>query len=99
MKWMKKLALHYEGMKDRYPNDKLMILFDIDGTILDMRHMIFHILKSFDENHSSKFFKNLTLSDIVVHENQVEKLLTKMGILVNQKNEILEWYKTHRWTP
>lgn len=34
--WMKRLALHYERVKYLQPEDKLMILFDIDGTILDM---------------------------------------------------------------
>ncbi len=98
MNWMKKLAYHYEGMKQKYPKDKLMILFDIDGTILDMRHMILHVLKSFDEEHGFRFFSNLTLNDITIHENQVEKLLSRMGILKSQQGEIMEWYNAHRWT-
>lgn len=31
--WMKRLALHYERVKYLQPEDKLMILFDIDGTL------------------------------------------------------------------
>ena len=78
--WMKKLDLHYKKIRSLYPEDRLMILFDIDGTILDMRHMILHVLKSFDRSHGASFFKNLRFEDIAVHENQVEKLLTKLRI-------------------
>ena len=96
--WMKKLDLHYKKIRSRYPEDRLMILFDIDGTILDMRHMILHVLKSFDRSHGANFFKNLGLGDISVHENQVEKLLAKLGISDENLEKILCWYKEHRWT-
>lgn len=46
--WMKSLSAHYEAMRKRFPDDRLIILFDIDGTILDARHMIHYILKSYD---------------------------------------------------
>lgn len=96
--WMKKLDLHYKKIRSRYPEDRLMILFDIDGTILDMRHMILHVLKSFDRSHGANFFKNLGLGDISVHENQVEKLLAKFEIPAEDREKILCWYKEHRWT-
>ena len=96
--WMKKLALHYEKTRRLYPEDKLMILFDIDGTILDMRHMILHILKSFDQNHSTYFFENLKLGDITVHENQAKKLLAQLKIPRKSFERILRWYETHRWS-
>lgn len=100
MTWMKKLALHYENMKNMYPEDKLMILFDIEGTILDMRYSILHILKSFDENHGTQSFKNLKLEAITVHENQVEKLLIELNIQdENLREKILDWYNTYRWSP
>lgn len=47
--WMKTLAGYYEVMRRKYPKEKLLIAFDIDGTILDMRHMIKYTLKTFDD--------------------------------------------------
>ena len=44
--WMKKLAKHYEKIRARHPDGELLILFDIDGTILDLRCMVLHVLKS-----------------------------------------------------
>ena len=40
--WMSALAHHYEKTTERYPGEKLLIMFDIDGTIIDTRYMILH---------------------------------------------------------
>ena len=40
--WMSALAHHYEKTRERYPGEKLLIMFDIDGTIIDTRYMILH---------------------------------------------------------
>ncbi len=96
--WMRKLASYYKNMRDLYPEDRLTILFDIDGTILDMRYMILYVLKSFDQNHDSHFFETLRLGDITVHENQVEKLLTRLKIPVETMKRVLLWYEAYRWS-
>ncbi len=54
--WMKKLARHYEKTRKKYPDDELIILFDIDGTILDMRHMVVHVLKAYDAAHETPLY-------------------------------------------
>jgi hypothetical protein len=95
---MKELALHYQKTRDLYTEDKLVILFDIDGTILDMRYMILHVLKSFDQNCGTRFFEGLKLRDIKVHENQIEKLLAPLNIPEEWQERILRWYKSCRWS-
>ena len=96
--WMTELAAHYEASKRKYPNDKLLILFDIDGTILDMRYMVRHLLRTYDRNFGSGFFKNLTISEIKVHENQVAPLLTDLQIGLAEQERILDWYRAHAWS-
>ena len=54
--WMTELASHYEKIRDQYPQDRHIILFDIDGTILDSRNMVLHVLQAFDEERSTSFF-------------------------------------------
>jgi len=95
---MKKLALHYEKIRSLYPEDMLMILFDIDGTILDMRYMIHCVLKDFDRKHDTSFFESLKASDIDVHENQVGKLLSQLRMRREQREKILSWYLEKRWS-
>lgn len=46
-----------QWVKHLQPEDKLKILFDIYGTILDMRYMILYDLQSFDYYHGTCFFK------------------------------------------
>lgn len=96
--WMAELVSHYEDMTRRYPQDKLMILFDIDGTILDMRHMILFVLKSFDKEHNTRFFRNLKIADLTIHENQVDHLLARMQIPKEEQKVILDWYDKNRWS-
>ena len=96
--WMKKLSLHYERTRTLYPADRLMIIFDIDGTILDMRYMILHVLKSFDQQHATGFFNALTISDVRVHENQIAPLIKTFVRSQRQREEVTHWYVTHRWS-
>ena len=70
--WMKSLSNQYTRAYDEFPDKQLMILFDIDGSILDMRHMILMVLQAFDHNHATNHFEGLRLSRITVHENKVE---------------------------
>lgn len=95
--WMKKLAVRYEKVKKANPEQDLIILFDIDGTILDMRYMILHVLTAYDEHQGTRLFEDLSITDITVHENQVNELIARLAISDMQKQSILAWYKEHRW--
>jgi len=96
--WMSKLASYYEKMRKRYHDDRLLILFDIDGTIIDMRFMIHYVLKSYDQHHGTSFFKNLKVNGIDVHENQLDQFLKQLDISPLNKEIIFNWYLKQRWT-
>ena len=97
--WMLELAAKYEDTRRQYPQDKLIILFDIDGTILDTRYMVLHVLQAFDKEHATHLFEELQVSDIKVHENQVDRLLAELQIPNQEQKRILDWYNRQRWTP
>ena len=59
-RWMNKLSYHYQKMSHLFPDDRLIILFDIDGTIVDTRYMVLHALNSFDQIHGTSYFTNWT---------------------------------------
>ena len=86
---MKKLSLHYEKTRNLRPADHLMVVFDIGGTILDMRYMILSVLKSFDRRQATGFFNTLTVSDIKVHENQIDPLVATFVPSQKQMDEVL----------
>jgi hypothetical protein len=97
--WMSELAAHYEATKQRFPNDKLLILFDIDGTILDMRYLVLHVLHRYDRVHGTHYFQQLGVDDITVHENQIAPLLSTLNIPVDTQAKLLHWFEAEAWSP
>jgi phosphoglycolate phosphatase-like HAD superfamily hydrolase len=96
---MRRLAAHYGRFRSEYPQDQLLIVFDIDGTILDMRHMVRHVLLSFDQAHGSDWFHGLTAYDVTVHENRVDRLLRDMALPASIAERVYRWYLEQRWQP
>jgi hypothetical protein len=96
---MRRLAAHYGRARSEYPEDQLLIVFDIDGTILDMRHMVRHVLLLFDRAHGSDWFHGLTADDVTVHENQVDQLLRDMALPTPVAERAYRWYLEQRWQP
>ncbi len=96
--WMHALSSQYESARTRLAGERLMLLTDIDGTIIDMRHLILEVLWGFDREHDTGFFEKLQLGDINVHENQIEQLLTELKIPAGTQSEIMQWYLEKRWS-
>ena len=96
--WMTELARHYHKVRARYPDDRLLILFDIDGTILDMRCMILYLLRRYDQEHGTKYFQELKVDDIRVHENQVGNLLDELSLPRALAGKVADWFIEHRWS-
>lgn len=98
-KWMQALSAQFEQACQRYPGERLMLLLDIDGTIIDMRHMILAVLYAYDRTHATSYFERLQLTDINVHENEVDALLATLNVPAEAQDDILAWYLEQRWTP
>ena len=96
--WMTALADHYEQTRRDFLQDRLMILFDIDDTILDLRHMIRFLLQRYDQLNQTHFFQNLQLSEITVPEHDIAPLLAQQAIPASQQSKILRWYADHAWS-
>jgi hypothetical protein len=99
MHWMRSLADHYAQMRQAHPGQPLLVVFDIDGTILDMRHMVCQVLLSYDRAHGTTYFVGLSPDDIDVHENQVEGWLERRALPPVVRRHILRWYLDKRWEP
>lgn len=96
--WMEALSAQFKQAYTQYPEKRLMLLFDIDGTILDMRHVVLAVLQAYDRTHSTDFFVRLQLSNIRVHENQVDKLLEELNVPLGERDGIMSWYLEQQWT-
>ena len=97
--WMRRLAEHYAGFRRSEPDERLLIVFDIDGTILDLRHMVRHVLLEYDRDQGTDFFHGLRAEDIDVHENRVDEFLDGRALPARTRDEVLAWYLDRRWQP
>ncbi|MCH8103389.1 MAG: hypothetical protein IIB28_09595 [Chloroflexi bacterium] len=95
--WMGALALHYDAVRRRYPDETLMILFDIDGTIVDMRYLIMRVLQDYDLEHGTGYFQSLDVAGITVHENDVGTLLDEIKVPSETQPAVLKWWADRRW--
>jgi len=91
--WMQILATHYGRMQARYDGRPLIILFDIDGTILDMRFMIYNVLKRFDKDNDTDHFEDIAVSDIDFHEEHVTGFLDRLKLSRDHQLKILYRYE------
>ena len=60
---MGRLASHYRRMRTEYPDDQLIVLFDVDGTIVDLRHMVLRLLREHDQKYGTSYFRALSLEE------------------------------------
>jgi phosphoglycolate phosphatase-like HAD superfamily hydrolase len=95
--WMRALASHYSVVRDRNPSDELAIVFDIDGTILDLRHLTVHVLLAYDRDRGTDRFHGLVAEDVTTPENQVEALLESLGVPEAQRDDVSAYYRRHLW--
>ena len=77
--WMQALATKFAAAIRHYPDDELMIVFDIDGTILNMRYMVSHVLIDYDRSHGTDHFAGLGPEDVTEHVNHIDQFLGKRG--------------------
>ena len=91
--WMTALSEHFRQTRVDHPDDRLIIVFDIDGTILDMRHMILYVLNQFDRQQDTSYFQNLTFHDIDFHEDHVSLLLERLSVPPGDRKAILSGFE------
>ena len=85
-------------MRTAFPGEQLIVLFDIDGTIVDLRHMVLRLLREYDQTHGTCHFRSLGLSEINVNENQIEALLDSMPHLSDDvRADVTRWYRKRYW--
>jgi hypothetical protein len=94
---MHALADHYANVRRAHPSDELCIVFDIDGTILDLRHLVTYALLSYDREQGTRLFHGVVPEDITVPENQIEALLDRLEVPDEHREEVAEFYRRRLW--
>ncbi|MHA1170196.1 MAG: hypothetical protein ACTSRU_20405 [Candidatus Hodarchaeales archaeon] len=95
--WMQKLSDHYTLMKKKYPDDNLILIFDIDGTIVDMRYVVLYLFQGYDRLNGTNYFSGLTLETITATEIDIDKILKDLNVPEEEHEAILDYYWSHKW--
>ncbi|GAB4352951.1 MAG: hypothetical protein Kow0073_08880 [Immundisolibacter sp.] len=94
--WTRALLHHHETAQRRFPNQRLLVLFDVDGTFLDMRLALTELLRAYDAAHDSAYFANLAPTDLDLFGRDVEALLDRCRVPAAEQPQVLTWYQRHR---
>lgn len=97
-RWMSKLAEHQRIMRRLYPEDRLIVVFDIDDTILDLRHMILHVLATFDRHHDTAHFRDLSLHKVPLDKSEMRGILDAANMPGWEQRRVLAWFQEHSWS-
>ncbi len=95
--WMKALSEHYHRMRARHPKDRLLLLMDVDGTLIDTRHRVRHLLQEFDQCHGSGWFEGLSVEDLDLPEAELATWLSRRGLEPAAGAEVLAWLEERRF--
>lgn len=94
---MHALAAHLADVRSRHADEELCVVFDIDGTILDLRHLVVHVLLGGDRRRGTRLFHGLVADDVAHHEDAVEELLSSLDVPLADRAAIAADYRAHLW--
>jgi beta-phosphoglucomutase-like phosphatase (HAD superfamily) len=93
--WMRALADHVGRMREAHPDDELVLVFDIDGTIVDTRHLVIDVLLSYDRHHGTGLFHGIRADDVRHHETEVDAILAGFRLPADVERDVRVWYLDH----
>jgi hypothetical protein len=97
--WMWELPLHYERMRRAYPDHELYIVFDIDGTILDVRYLVAHALLAYDREHATRYFHGCTSRASRSTSTASTSSWRTLALPAPVRADVLAWYAKPLWSP
>jgi beta-phosphoglucomutase-like phosphatase (HAD superfamily) len=96
--WMHRLVAHYRAVRSRNPHEQLAVVFDIDGTIIDTRHLIHRTLLAYDRAQGTSHFREVSIAEIDVHETEIEQLLERYQLPDDVRRSVLAFAMDHLWS-
>ena len=97
--WMLALARHYARLRSAYPTDRLLVVFEIDGPIVDQRHMVRRRLVDYDRVHGTDHFRGVEVADVEVDAENLERCLIRRGLPAMVRRDVLDWYREQPSSP
>jgi hypothetical protein len=93
------LAQHLAQVRCAYPDDRLLIVFDIDGAVVDRCRAVRHLLLLYDGVHGTDHFHGLEAADLDGRADDLECILAEWGLPASVRSNVLRWYVRRRSQP
>lgn len=97
--WLRALSRHVTQARLDHPEDELLVLFDIDGTLLDFRAGLVDLLERFDEEHGSALFAGVRPEEVRLEEAHLRRLFEARGVPHHLRRELLARAERLGWSP
>ncbi|HEY3014141.1 MAG TPA: hypothetical protein VGJ41_03465 [Nocardioides sp.] len=85
------LARHYAHVRSAHPTDRLLVVSELDGPIVDQRHIVRRRLLDYDRVHGTNHFSGVELAEVDVDAGNLERFITRQGLPATGAREILDW--------
>ena len=93
------LAQHLAHVRSTYPTDRLLVVFEIDGLIVDQRHMVRRRLLDYDRVHGTDHFGGIEVADVDTDPEHLERFLIRRGLAATVRRDVLDWYPEQSPSP
>lgn len=94
--WTRVLLNHHECSLQRFPDQRLLVLFDVDGTFLDMRLALAGLLRAYDAAHGSAYFGALDPDTMDPFGRGIEDVLIRCRVPAGEQPQVLAWHQNER---
>ena len=90
--WMHHLQNHLSSIRQRASSPRpVLVLFDIDGTILDTRHTLVQLLQAYDAHTGSRYFDGLKCDAIDFADTELLDRLGELGAPPSAHSEVADF--------
>jgi hypothetical protein len=94
--WTRVLLNHHERSRQRFADRRLLVLFDVDDTFLDMRLAVTGLLRAYDASHGSAHFDALDPTTLDPFGRGIESVLERCRVPAGEQPQVLAWYHQQR---
>jgi hypothetical protein len=93
------LARHHARFRSAYPTDRLLVVFEIDGPVVDQRHTVRRRLLDYDRVHGTNHFRGVEAADVDVDAGDLQRFLIRRDLAALVQRDVLDWYREQPWSP
>jgi hypothetical protein len=93
------LARHYTRLRSAYPTDRLLVVFEVDGPIVDQRDMVRRRLLDYDRVHGTDHFHGVEVAEVDVDAGDLERFFIRRDLAATVRRDVLDWYREQPSSP